>query len=417
MIRTFKSSELRDNALDRISEIYASWIKDFGNAAKYAKMLVDEYPRSPLAGDAYNRLAQAAYNQGNTEGAVTYFKKVLEDYGGDRKNAQIALDNLSNLLSEREFDRVLADYRRSNPQMDNNLANLVFNTGKDRFFSGNYNSAIDQFSTYIRDYKNGPDYNEALIFRARSYKETGQYESSLRDYQLVHSQPVNNEFTGIALLEAAEIRYEQKNYAASLQLYQQLELVSGNLQNKVQALFGLAKNHRALGQYSQAIQALEQISINAEVQVYSRTKAMVEMGHCQYLNGDLQGAFQTFTNVETEFKNAFGAESQYMISRIYYDEGLVLKNQGQPQLAQEKFEAVKTATIYQKNNYPTFNYWKAKTFFVAANAYYELGNSFQAKGTLESLVAEDRFPDVQEEARIRLAEIEAAEAALNGTNP
>ncbi|MEM7656895.1 MAG: tetratricopeptide repeat protein [Bacteroidota bacterium] len=412
MIRTFSKSELRDNALDRISDIYVTWLKDYGQAAKYASILVKEYPRSPLAAAGYNRLAQAVYNQGNESEAIRHFKKVLTDYGGDRKNAQIALDNLANLLPEREFDRVLADYRKSNPTMDNNLAALVFNTGKDRFFSGNYNSAIDQFGTYIRDYRNGQDYFESLIFRARSYKEIGQYSSALKDYQDVYDQPVNNDFTGIALQEAAEIRYEQKNYAASLQLFQQLELVSGNLQNKVQALFGLAKNHKALAQYAQAINALEQISINAEVQAYSRTKAAVELGQCQYLMGDLNGALQTFQNVEAEYKNAFGAESQFMITQIFYDQGVEAKDQGQADQATALFNQAKDATIYMKNNYPTENYWKAKTFFVAANAFYELGNTFQAKGTLESLINEDRFPDVQEAARERLAEIEASEDAF-----
>lgn len=422
MIRSFKSSEYRPNALDRISDIYANWLKDYGNAAQYAKQLVDEYPRSTLAASAYNRLAQAAYNQGNTNQAVAYFKKVLTDYGGNKKNAQIALDNLANLLSEREFDKVLADYRKSNPSnTDDNLATLVFNTGKDRFFSGNYSSAIEQFTTYIKEYKNGPFYFEALTFRARSYRETGQANRALDDFREVYSAPVNNSFTSVALQEAGEIRFEQKEYLSSLQLYQQLESNSSNLTNRVLALFGIAKNYKAMADYGPAINALSQIANDNEVQVYSRNKASVEMGNCQYLSGDLQAAFLTFSEVEQEYKNAFGAESQHMITRILYDQGKVLQDQGDTDGATARFEEVKAATIYQKNNYPTFNYWKAKTFFIAANAYYELGNSFQAKGILESLVAEARYPDVQAEAKARLAEIEAEEAAAEdealGTNP
>ncbi|MEM7367117.1 MAG: tetratricopeptide repeat protein, partial [Bacteroidota bacterium] len=411
MIRSFKSSEYRPNALDRISDIYANWIKDYNNAAKYSKMLVEEYPRSTLAAGAYNRLAQASYNQGNSNQAVKYFKKVLSDYGNDKKNAQIALDNLSNLLPEKQFDKVLADFKKKNPDTDDNFGTLVFNTGKDRFFASNYSSAIQQFSTYIKDYKNGPNYFEALIFRARSYTESAQSSKALADYRQVYSAPVNNNFTGVALQEAGEIQYEQKEYINSLQLFQQLETNSNSLPNKVQAWFGVAKNYKAMADYGPAIDALSQISNNNEVQAYSRTKASVEIGHCQYLNGELDAAYLSFSNVEQEYKNAFGAESQHMITQILFDQGKELQSQGDPDAANARFEEVKAATIYQKNNYPTFNYWKAKTFFIAANAYYELGNSFQAKGTLESLVAEPRFPDVQEAAKKRLAEIEAAEAA------
>jgi hypothetical protein len=38
-----------------------------------------------------------------------------------------------------------------------------------------------------------------------------------------------------------------------------------------------------------------------------------------------------------------------------------------------------------------------------------LGDTFQAKGVLESLIGEDRFPDVKKQAEIRLAEILSAE--------
>ena len=425
LIRAFTDSELRDNALDRISDIYATWIKDNAQASKYAQILVKDYPQSPLAAAAYNRLALAAYYSGNERKAIQYFKTVINDYAQDSKNAQVALDNLSALLPEDEFDRVLADYRNKNPDTNNNLADLVFNTGQDRFFAGNYSSAIEKFTSYIQDYKNGPNYYEALLFRARSYKELGQLSQALGDYKAIYSTVARNDFTNVALLEAAEIRFAQQDYNSSLALYEELDATAGKLQNRVQAKFGIAKNQKALRRYKAAINTLRTISDNAEVAVYSRTRALVEIGHNQYLDGDFQTAFRTFGDVEREFKNAFGAESQYMITRIIYEEGKIVQAQAERQKnagnmsqanqlndqARLKFEEATDAAIYMNNNYPTFNEWKARAFLVAANAYYELGNVYQAKGTLRSLVDEDRFPDVQAEARKKLEEIEAQEAA------
>ncbi|MEM7510259.1 MAG: tetratricopeptide repeat protein, partial [Bacteroidota bacterium] len=97
IVEKYKKSELRDNALDRISEIYGNWIKDFNRSAYYANILVNDYPRSPLAADAYNRLAYAAYNTGKQSQAVNYYKKVLSDFPTDKKNSQAALDNLATL--------------------------------------------------------------------------------------------------------------------------------------------------------------------------------------------------------------------------------------------------------------------------------------------------------------------------------
>jgi len=415
LIRVFKKSEFRDDALDRISEIYITWIKNNNEAFKYAKMLVDEYPRSPLAPDAYNRLALASYNLGNQNAAVSYYKKVVTDYGADQDAAQTALDNLALLIPGPEFDRILRDYRNQNPDIGNNanLASLLFNTGKDRFFAENYSSAIDQFSTYLRDYPTGPDYFEALVLRGRSYRALGQSNKAKNDFLAVYSASTTNAFTSAALEEAAEMEFEEGNYREAIDLYQVLSETAGAIQNRVVAWFGLAKGYKELGDYGRAQDALLKIADSNEADVYSRTEALVEIGRCQYLDNELEDAFLTFSTVEQDFKNIFGAESQYMKAQILLDQGIILKEQGLVTEAEAKFTEVKDATRYMANNYPTFNYEKAKTFLVVAEAFFQLGNSFQAKGTLESLASEDRFPDVKQAALKRLAEIEAEEGTGN----
>lgn len=410
MISNFTKSEFRDDALDRISEIYVEWIKNYNQTLRYGQALVTEYPRSPLAPRTYNRMARAAFELGRQDQAIQYLKTVVTSYGNDRKEAQIALDNLSSLLSEREFDRLLRDYRNQNPDVNSDLASLVFNTGRDRFFAGNYTSAADQFSSYISDYRNGPDYFEALVFRARCYRELGQMDRALSDYQRVYSSNSSTPFATVALQEAGEIEYEMGNYAQSLSLYQQLESLASKTQNRVIAWFGIAKNQKELRRYGEAQDVLLLIAENTEVEVYSRTEALVEIGRCKYLDGDLTGALQAFSTVENEFKNVFGAESQAMKAQILLDQGLKLKARGQAAQAEAKFEEVKDATRYMANNYPTFNYWKARTFLTVAEAYYHLGKVFQAKGTLESLIKLNEFPDIQQAASARLAEIEEEEA-------
>lgn len=403
----FSKSEFRDDALDRASEISLTWLKDYNAALTYARALVEDFPRSPLAPDAYNRMALAAYNLGRNDEAVRYFKRVLTNYGRDREAAQVALDNLSQLVSETEFDRILKAYRSQVPEGEDNgdLARLVFDTGKDRYFSENYASAVDQFSDYIQDYPNGPDYFEALLFRGRAYRKLDQGGQALADFERVYGANTTNPFTPAALEEAAEIQYERGDFEASLNLYTTLEETAGKLSNRVIGWFGMAKTLKALERYAEAQDALLNIADNPEVAVYSRTKALVEIGYAQYLRGALSDAFETFSVVENDFKNESGAESQYMKTQILFDQGMALRADNQLEAANEKFEAVKEATRYMANNYPTFNYWKARTFFVVANAFYELGNTFQAKGTLESLAGEDRFPDVQQMAIERLDEI------------
>jgi tetratricopeptide (TPR) repeat protein len=413
LANNFRNSELRDNALDRISDIYLNWIRNNNLAARYAQTLVNEYPRSPLAAAAYIRLAVIAYDNGDEAQTIQYFKKVLSDYGRDQQNTQTALDNLSQLLPPDEFDRVLRDFRNQNPQSGNNLGALVFNTAKSRFYDGNYSAAADGFSNYIREYRNGASYLEALFLRGRSYRELRQFPRALEDFAAVYSTPSVNDFTLNALQEAGEIKFETRDYNGSLELYRSLLQLSGRAENRATALFGMADNLEALARYDQAIESLIQIAENNDVEVFARTKASVAIGRCQYKGGRLSEAFETYAEVERNFKNEFGAESQYMIAQIQLDEGRRLKAQGDAARASAKFQGVRDAAIYANNTYPTYNYWKAKTFLVAADAYYEMGNVFQAKGTLESLAKEERFPDIQQAARERLARIQAEEGNRN----
>ncbi|MEM6628300.1 MAG: tetratricopeptide repeat protein [Bacteroidota bacterium] len=406
LIRQYPGASIRDNALDRISEIYITWLKEYRTGAQYANTLVKEYPNSALAPDAYARLALAAYNTNNTSAAIQYFKKILEDYGQDKKNSELALNNLANILPSNEFDRILRDYRRRNPQLNENLATLTFNTGMDRFFDGNYSSAINQFSDYIKNFRNGPDYYNALLHRARSYEAIRQTQKALGDYQRVFSGS-KNDFTNTALLEAGEIYFTLDQYQKSMELFERLSVTAQVASNRAVALFGIAKNLQALQDYRQAQRILEQIASDPEIDVDFQLRAKVEIGEGLILQNRYGEATQILREVEQNYANEYAARSQFLLIQILFEQG--------------NFQGVIDAGKHMRNNYPTFNRLKAEAFLIVAEANYQLGEIFQAKGVLESLIQEDRFPEIQREAQQRLQEIQAEENAsddpsLNG-NP
>lgn len=384
MIRKFKRSELRDDALDRISEIYATWIKNYEQATRYAKMLVDDYSKSPLAGAAYNRLALAAYYAGNTNDAVKYYKKVVTDYGFDKEAVQVALENLSVMIDAAEYDKLFKAYKESNPEV-NFDAELLFNTGMDRYYSGSYTSAINQFNEYITGYPNAPNYHEALVYRARSFQELGQTNKALEDYGKVYNTNPKNSFTNVALIEAAEIKFAQENYQSALSLYTLLEQTAEKLENRTQGIFGMAKCHAALGDHVQAERVLKPILTNPQQQTQTQERAKVETGKAQYFQKRLTEAFRTFKDIESQNKTEMGAESQYWITQILYD--------------QKKYQETREAGLYLQNYYPNYNLWKAKAFLTVARADYALGDNFQAKGVLESLIANAEFPEITRDAQ------------------
>jgi TolA-binding protein len=398
LINSFTQSDMRPKAIDRISEIYATWLDNSGRAVYYANLLVKDYPRDQLAAAAYNRLAIAAYVSGDEATAVQYFKKVLTDYD-DEKAAEVALDNLGSLLSEAEYNRVFAAYRAKKPGGSPTMAKQTFNLGKDRFLAGQYDAAIGLFTDYINTNKNGEFYYEALFYRGRSNRNSNRLSAALEDFQAVYSTPSLNEFSNPATQEAAEIKFEQKDYNASLALYQNLDRTAGKALTRVSAKFGLAANYRALRQPDKAIIELRWIEQNNEVQLFSRTKATVEIGNNLYDQKNYEKALESFRSVIRDVKTELGAESQYMVIRILFD--------------QKKYAEVIENGKSMNNDFPDYDEWRARAFLVVAEANYQTGEVFQAKGVLESITKDTRFPDIQAAAKKRLEEIEREEAANN----
>jgi TolA-binding protein len=157
----------------------------------------------------------------------------------------------------------------------------------------------------------------------------------------------------------------------------------------------MAKCHMALGDYAQAERVLAPVITNPQQETQTQERAKVEIGKAQYYQNRLPQAFQTFKEVESQNKTEFGAESQYWITQILYD--------------QKKYQETREAGLYLQNYYPTYNFWKAKAFLTVARADYALKDNFQAKGVLESLISNAEFPEITRDARALLDKILAEE--------
>ena len=404
LVQKYPDSELRDDALDRVSDIYVTWKKDPKKSAIYAKKLVDEYPRSPFAPAAYGRLAQAAYDEGDQEGTIRYYKKILNDYAFDAKNCQIALDNLSGIMEPNEYDKLIRDFRVKNPKSSDQLNDLTLKTAEDRFYSGSYNAAIELLNDYLADNPTGKKLFEALFFRAESYKNSNQLQKAFADYEEIYNASTQNMYVSKALEAAAKLRYEQKEFKKSRELYQLLDQGSESIEDKVVAKFGVAKNCAALLDYACAISVLTDITNMNEADQTDKNKASVLIGNAHFNTKKYEDALRIYREIAETNRDNQGAEAQYMIAKTLYEQG--------------KYKEAVDAAKFMRNNFPDSE-WKARSFLVVAEANVKMGNSYQAKAVLESLMKDDRYPNVIKLAEDRLKELqkEGAKMVQEGEQP
>lgn len=398
----YKKSEFRDDALLAAADIYVDFLTDWSNAALYAKELIDDYPKSQLVPSAYNIVGIAAANSKDKKRAIQNFKYVVLNYCSDQENALVALDNLSTLLNSGDYDRVYDQYREECPEGKSDaLCDLDFRTGFDRFYADEYSTALPKFDSYLSACPEGSDKWEAYYMRGKCHENLENPDSALADYKRVYDAKTVNEWTVDALESAAEIQFNNGSHLASIQLFLSMEEAAEKMPQKVKAQFGRAKNYMAMGDYELASNVYMSVYTDPDATQYSRDRAHVQIANCKYHLNERDDAFKIYTEIEQKYENIFAAESQYMITKILYDQG--------------NYEQSKTAGLYLKDNYPKYREWIAKVFLIVAEDYLELGDTFQCEGNLERLMMEKRFPKVAEAAKKRYEEIQAMKGREGGS--
>jgi hypothetical protein len=108
--------------------------------------------------------------------------------------------------------------------------------------------------------------------------------------------------------------------------------------------------------------------------------------------GDLVTAKTEFKRVAKAEKSAFGAEAKYNRVEIAYKE--------------KDYKAVEKLVTELSSEFSSYGYWVAKGFIVWADSYYDQGNAYQAKLTLQSIL--DNYKgkdDVRDAAQTKLNKI------------
>src|SRR5690606_8173692 len=94
-------------------------------------------------------------------------------------------------------------------------------------------------------------------------------------------------------------------------------------------------------------------------------------------------------------RDEHGAEAKYLLGKVLYETGAY----------KQSYETL----IALKNDFPAYEEWVGKGFLLLADNFVAMGDIFQAKATLKSLI--DNFPlsSVKEAAKAKLKAIEEAD--------
>lgn len=392
LLTKYPTSDFHDDAYDKISEIYLTWIIDYPKAVKYSEDLIQKHPKSEFVPNAYNRIAIASYNAEDEKKAEINFKKVVFDYGTANEAVKVALDGLGNILDATDYDKLLKDYKKKYPQTNEALDDISISTAKDRYYDENYASAFETFDDYVKTRENAKYYYEALYFRGLCSKKLEKSEDASKDFKKLYEELPRNAFTVPSINEAAIMQFELGNYNEALTLYQKMETIADALPNKLKASFGLGESLFKLEKYNESLVVYDSLIQISGMTEFSSNRAKVEKGRVLLQLQQYDNAKKVLTEVENNTSNLHGVMAQYYICEVLYAKG--------------EYEQCKNAVIYLKDTYPNRNFYKAKAYLVMSDAYKAEGNDFQAKETLKSIIENYPFEDIKKIAEQKLKNYE-----------
>lgn len=397
VINNYPNSPYHDDALFEKAQIsfeqgsYQDAVSTFSN-------LMVRHPQSPYVPFALLRRALANANLQNYQQTEADYKEILDRYI-THEVSNSALLGLQEVLTRQgnsdQFDTYLARYKQANPD-NKNLKSIEFESAKNLYFSQKYNAAIKALSDYLKSYPESPTTYEARYYLAESYYRDNQHEKALPLYQQLATNN-SGEYYNRVIQRIADIEIGQENFVAAIDNYRKLASAAQNKKEQYFAWSGLMEAYYSQQVYDSASYFASQILEKASVSANATNRANLYLGKAAYQQQNYDQAIDQFIKTLNTAKDVNGAEAQYLMADIFYQQG----NYNQS-----------LETLFNLNsNFGAYEEWINKSFLLIAENYIAMDETFQAKATLKSIAEKSPIPEVREQARKRLNEIESEEKA------
>ena len=390
-VKQYPNSRFTDDALYSQGETYMVQRK-FTQAIAVFNKLNDNYPKNKYRRLALLSVGQALIAQNKDAAAVGLFKRIIEAYPSTAEANQAA-----RAIENSYIDRGLTD------SLNEYYTSRGATTTASRRDSALWSSVL----TYIRARdcekitSSAEKYVDAFpkgIFATDAYYQlaecayTANRSLKAREYYDVVVNRAPNRFMERALSITAGQYYDGGKYDVALNRYQQLEDVADAQQNVVEALIGQVRSYYKMKNYQKTIAVAAKIEGIQDGAISEKDEALYYTAGSYYALNNLSRALTAYKSLASKLKNAIGAEAQYHVASILYQ--------------QEQLKDAEAAIFELRDNYPGYNYWIARGFIILSDIFLKYGNNFQAKSTLRSVIDNTENEEVKKEAQAKLDTIE-----------
>ncbi len=378
-LEEYPNSQLSQQAQYNIAYIYLN-TGNYSQAVEEFQTVISKYPGTSWAARAQYNIGDTYYNAGDYEEAIAAYKKVMEKYPDSEYVIEAVNGIQYSQMSEGGADNssdALEEFLEENPQTS--MADrLRFRQADNLMQSGDYNSAIEEFQQYIRITNNEELLPDAHFNLANAYEETDQVGEAINAYQTVVQEFPESNRVGPSFAALGRISFDRGNYEQSHEYFSQL-LEEGGQDYRLEAHIGRGNAQLQMGNIDAAEEAYRSaLQINS-----SYAAANVGLGKVALENGEYQDARDLLSLVAEANTSEVGAEAQYLL-------GVADQRSENYEEALQNYSRVSVL-------YGAYDTWIARAQLGRAESFIQLGQTGEAKSTLENLIQNHpNKPEAQE---------------------
>ena len=373
LIREFPNSNYVPSSIFEIGNIHREKENNAGGIEYYAKF-ISAYPTNQDVRVAIRYLGLLHFKQKEYQKSEGYYRRLLTEFTSPQ-DTKAALDGLKDVLGAQdrldEWAALVKQYDKTGSS-GGDVEVTFWNAAEEAYLANNCEKAIEKTNKYIQQYPNGQFIVTARFYRAECNFSLGNKDISIADYEYVFGNSDNN-YMEITSQRLASMFFAKKDYAMSNKYYLQLEKVASKPNSFQESYVGLMRGFYLTKDYANAIVYAAKVLKETTISNDLKAESNFITGMSQFATADYDNALKSLGNAITIDKTGWRwAESKFHVLNIYF----IKKEHKKCETEIMNFVKIK----------PNFDYWVAKSYILLGENYMALGDAFQAKATLKSVI-------------------------------
>jgi TolA-binding protein len=193
----------------------------------------------------------------------------------------------------------------------------------------------------------------------------------------------------------AELEFSQQGYENAIYFYRQYNALARSKKHQYTAQRGMMESFYLTNQFDSSRYYANSIMSLGGVNAGGINKASLYLAKSSIGKKDYVTAKDELLTTLNIAKDEYGAEAQYRLAEIQYNE--------------EDYAGSIETLITLNSTFHAYEVWVGKGFLLIVDNYVATGEIYQAKGTLESIIEGFPLDEIVKAAKLKLIEIETQE--------